>query len=65
LFKVACAHDLESIVGRLASGRYHADDMSTNWCKIKNRVYTQMTARHELCERGTASRKRRPMLRVL
>ena len=30
-FEVACAHDLEGIVGKLASGRYHADGTSTNW----------------------------------
>ena len=65
-FQVACAHDLEGIVGKLASGRYHADGTSTNWIKIKNPDYTQMTARHELFERrtGSGSRKRRPMLRV-
>jgi ATP-dependent DNA ligase len=61
---VACAHDLEGIVGKLASGRYHADGTSTNWFKIKNPAYTQMTARHELFERRTGSRKRRPLLRV-
>ena len=60
----AAAHELEGIVGKLASGRYHADGTSTNWCKIKNPAYTQMTARHELFERRTGSRKRRPMLRV-
>ena len=49
---------------RLAVGRYHADGTSTNWCKIKNPAYTQMTARHELFERRTGLRKRRPMLRV-
>jgi ATP-dependent DNA ligase len=63
-FEVACAHDLEGIVGKLAVGRYHADGMSTNWCKIKNPAYTQMTARHELFERRPDRRKRRPMLRV-
>ena len=41
------------IMGKLASGRYHADGTSTNWCKIKNPAYTQMTARHELFERRT------------
>jgi hypothetical protein len=35
-------------VGKLASGRYYADGTSTNWFKIKNPGYTQMTARHEL-----------------
>jgi ATP-dependent DNA ligase len=63
-FEVACAHDREGIVGKLASGRYHADGTSTNRCKIKNPAYTQMTARHELFDRRTGSRKRRPMLRV-
>jgi ATP-dependent DNA ligase len=29
-FEVACAHDLEGIVGKLASGRYHANGTSTN-----------------------------------
>jgi ATP-dependent DNA ligase len=62
-FEVACAHDLEGIVGKLASGRYHADGTSTNWCKIKNPAYTQMTARHELFDRSS-SHKRRPMLRA-
>jgi ATP-dependent DNA ligase len=63
-FEVACAHDLEGIVGKLARGRYHADGTSTSWFKIKNPAYTQMTVRHELFERRTGSRKRRPMLRV-
>jgi ATP-dependent DNA ligase len=30
-FEVACAHDLEGVVAKLASGRYHADGTSTNW----------------------------------
>jgi ATP-dependent DNA ligase len=51
-------------VGKLASGRYHADGTSTNWIKIKNPAYTQMTARHELFERRAGLRRRRPMLRV-
>jgi ATP-dependent DNA ligase len=63
-FDVACAHDLEGIVGKLANGRYHADGTSTNWIKIKNPAYTQMTARYELFERRTRSRKRRPIMRV-
>ena len=36
LSTVACAHDLGGIVGKLASGRYHADGTSTNWCENKN-----------------------------
>jgi ATP-dependent DNA ligase len=54
---VACAHDLERIVVKLASGRYHADGTSTSWCKIKNPAYTQMTARTNSSsgEQGRAS----------
>jgi ATP-dependent DNA ligase len=54
-FEVACAHDLEGIVAKPANGRYHSDGTNTNWVKIKNPCYTQMTARHELFEsrRGT------------
>src|SRR5215204_2722742 len=63
-FEVACAHGLEGIVGKLASGRYHADGTSTNWFKVKNPGYMHMTARHELFERRAGSRVRRPMLRV-
>jgi ATP-dependent DNA ligase len=33
-FEVACAHDLGDIVGKLASGRCHADGASTNWIKL-------------------------------
>src|SRR4051812_45409295 len=62
-FKVACAHDLEGIVGKLASGRYHADGTSTSWIKIKNTAYTQMTARHELFERRTRGHAARPVER--
>ena len=64
-FEVACAYDLEGIVAKPANGRYHADGTSTNWIKIKNPGYTQMTARHELfeCQRGKR-RKRAPVLRV-
>jgi ATP-dependent DNA ligase len=64
LFDVACVHDLEGIVGKLANGGYHADGMSTSWCKIKNPAYTQITARHELFERRLGSRNRRPILRL-
>ena len=51
-------------MGKLAVGRYHADGMTTNWCKIKNPAYTQMTARHELFDHRRGSSKRRPMPRV-
>jgi ATP-dependent DNA ligase len=63
-FEVACAHDLEGIVAKPTNGRYHSDGTSTNWIKIKNRGYTQLTARHKSFERRTSSRTRRPMLRV-
>jgi hypothetical protein len=49
-FEVACAHDLEGIVAKLAGGRYHADGTSTNWLKVKNPSYTQATGRHELSD---------------
>ena len=52
-------------MGKLASGRHHADGTSTNWCKIKNPAYTQMTARHELFEHTAGSRKHRLKLRVV
>ena len=42
-------------MGKLANGRYHADGTSTNWIKIKNPAYTQMTARHELFELRTSA----------
>ena len=62
---MACAHDLEGIVAKPANGRYHSNGTSTNWIKIKNPWYTQMTARRELFERHrTKRRKRAPVLRV-
>jgi ATP-dependent DNA ligase len=64
-FEVACAHDLEGIVARPVNGRYHWNGTSTNWMKIKNSGYTQMTARHALFEshRDTKRvRKRVPRL---
>jgi ATP-dependent DNA ligase len=63
-FEVACAHDLEGIVAKPANGRYHSDGISTNWIKIKNAGYTQMTGR-QLFERRTDRRaKRIPGLRM-
>jgi hypothetical protein len=65
IFQVACAHDLEGIVAKPSNGRYHADGRSTNWIKIKNAGYTQMTGRHELFDRHPVTRaKRGPVLRV-
>jgi ATP-dependent DNA ligase len=62
-FKVACAHDLEGIVAKPANGRYHADGTSTNWIKIKNPAYTQMTARHEMFERREGNKSYLPSSR--
>jgi ATP-dependent DNA ligase len=57
-FAVACAHDLEGVVAKLAHGRYHADGRSTSWLKIKNPGYTQATGRHDLFESRTSARRR-------
>jgi ATP-dependent DNA ligase len=62
LFRREC--DLEGIVGKLATGRYHADGTSTNWAEDQEPSYTQMTARHELFDPRQDSRKHRPILRV-
>jgi hypothetical protein len=43
--------------GHRGQGRYHSDGTSTNWCKIKNRGYTQMTARHELFDTQPSTRR--------
>ncbi len=64
-FQVACAHDLEGIVGKLASGRYHGRHEHQLWCKIKNPHYTQMTERHELFQSrtgATLARRKVPLL---
>jgi ATP-dependent DNA ligase len=61
---VACAHDLEGIVAKPAHGRYQSDGTSTNWIKIKNPSYTQITTRHELFEPRMGRRKRASMLRL-
>jgi ATP-dependent DNA ligase len=65
-FAVASAHDLEGIVAKPATGRYHADGTSTSWVKIKNPRCTQATGRHELFDRRTTtlSHKRAPVLRL-
>jgi ATP-dependent DNA ligase len=46
-------------VAKPVNGRYHVDGRSTNWIKIKNAGYTQMTARHELFDRRTFTRAKR------
>jgi bifunctional non-homologous end joining protein LigD len=58
-FEVACAHDLEGIVAKPANGRYHSDGTNTNWVKIKNPNYTQMTVRHELFDLNQSRRRKR------
>ena len=35
LYRVACARDLEGIVGKWAGGPYQADGRGTSWVKIK------------------------------
>lgn len=47
-FRVACAQDLEGIVGKWAHGTYQTDGRSTSWLKIKNPDYSQIRDRHEL-----------------
>jgi hypothetical protein len=51
-------------VPKPANGRYHPDGRSTNWIKITNLGYTQLTAQHELFERRPNVRKRMPLLRA-
>src|SRR5262249_37770486 len=58
LFRAACAHDLEGIVGKWREGRYETDGVSTSWVKIKNPTYSQMTGRRELFEGRTDRRHR-------
>jgi hypothetical protein len=62
-FEIACARPRGNR-GEARQRSYHADGTSTNWCKMKNPAYTQMTARHELFDRRTGSRRRGLMLRV-
>lgn len=49
-FRVACAADLEGIVGKPKRGPYFTDGERTNWLKIKNPTYSQMAGRSELFE---------------
>jgi bifunctional non-homologous end joining protein LigD len=58
LFRLACAHDTEGIVGKWAKGRYHVDGSTTSWLKVKNPTYTQAVGRHELFEGRGSSRTR-------
>src|SRR5687768_7613421 len=42
LFRLACAHDTEGIVGKLAQGTYRTDGITTSWLKVKSGAYSQM-----------------------
>jgi ATP-dependent DNA ligase len=49
LFRLACEHDLEGIVGKPKGSPYVPDH--ANWLKIRNRSYSQWVGREELFER--------------
>ena len=59
LFRRACAHDLEGIVGKWARGRYERDGVSTSWVKIKSPTYSQWEGRRELFEARRDQRQAR------
>ncbi len=50
LFRLACEHDLEGIVGKWKHGPY-LPDRETTWLKIRNRSYSEWAGREELFER--------------
>ena len=50
-FELACAEDLEGIVGKWKFGTYRADGAQTSWVKIKNAAYSQAEGRAELFEK--------------
>jgi hypothetical protein len=55
----------EGIVGKLASGLYHVDGTSTNWCKIKNPAYiADGRAPRTLRAPDKLGRQRRLMLHI-
>ena len=57
LFRLVCERDVEGIVAKWARGRYHTDEATTSWMKIKNRDYSQALGRHEFfAERQSPSR---------
>ena len=69
LFREACRHDLEGIVGKWAHGPYYDDGVSTSWIKVKNPDDTRSVGRRELFERGPSMRRHRrefraPILRL-
>ena len=60
---LACAKDLEGIVGKWARGTYQTDGRSTSWVKVKNAAYTQVEGRADLFEgKGKARQLRPPQL---
>lgn len=50
LFQLACALDLEGVVGKWAAGTYRSDGASTSWLKVKNSSYSQIEGRTEFFE---------------
>ena len=62
LFDLACAKDLEGIVGKWAQGTYQTDGRSTSWVKIKNPSYSQSEGRAELFDRKSRTRHQHPEL---
>ncbi len=59
LFQLACAKDLEGVVGKWSKGSYQGDGRSTSWVKIKNPSYSQAEGRAELFEGKGSARKLR------
>jgi bifunctional non-homologous end joining protein LigD len=63
LFELACARDLEGVVGKWAAGVYGSDGRTTSWVKVKNSSYSQAEGRGELFEgRGSGKRLAAPQL---
>lgn len=64
LFRVACEHDLEGIVGKWKHRRYAAAARSTSWVKVKNQAYSQMKGRRDefFENRATSKRATQPTL---
>jgi len=57
-FKLACAKDLEGIVGKWKFGTYRTDGRQTSWIKVKNPTYSQAEGRHELFEKRRGGERR-------
>jgi ATP-dependent DNA ligase len=58
LFELACAEDLEGIVGKWRLGTYRSDGAQTSWVKIKNSTYSQAEGRGELFEKRNNGERR-------